>query len=337
MKNPIEVVFFQRKPTKNQKSVEIVFDDVRKRNPGGFNTIKHVFSFPSTGLINRLKIISEAIRFKSQVNHVTGDVQFVTSFLPAHNTVLTVLDCGILEVKKGWQKWILKCFWYQLPCLKASVITVISESTKQELLKYVPSVAAKIVVVPVAVSEAFCPGHEQTKRLTTKILVVGTKENKNLSRIINAVKGLECSLMIIGQLTTEQLNLIKETRIAHENFVNISEEKMIELYQGADMLCFPSTYEGFGMPILEAQKVGIPVITSNILSMPEVAGNGAILVDPFSINEIRKAILFIVNNPAEREKLITLGFENVKRFNPNIIANQYYEIYQKLAHQKRKS
>ena len=97
-----------------------------------------------------------------------------------------------------------------------------------------------------------------------------------------------------------------------------------------DLLVFVSTYEGFGLPILEAQATGRPVITSNVLSMPEVAGDSACLVDPFDVSSIRKGILKVINDPAYREKLIKRGFENVKRFQPDKIAEQYADIYRGL-------
>ena len=87
-------------------------------------------------------------------------------------------------------------------------------------------------------------------------------------------------------------------------------------------------YEGFGMPILEAQAVGRAVISSNLFSMPEVAGDSAVLVDPFNIGEIRSAILKIISDDTFREDRIRKGFENIKRFDPELIANQYFGLYE---------
>ena len=101
-------------------------------------------------------------------------------------------------------------------------------------------------------------------------------------------------------------------------------------YQLADIIVLPSTYEGFGMPILEAQAVGRPVLTSNISSMPEVAGDAACLVNPYDVNEIRAGINKIISDDNYRESLIQKGFENIKRYNPERIATDYYELYQRV-------
>jgi len=93
------------------------------------------------------------------------------------------------------------------------------------------------------------------------------------------------------------------------------------------MLVFASTYEGFGLPIVEAQATGRPVVTSNILSMPEVAGGAACLVDPFNVASIREGIAKVIQDSSYREYLVRLGFENVKRFQPENIAKNYLDIY----------
>jgi glycosyltransferase involved in cell wall biosynthesis len=97
------------------------------------------------------------------------------------------------------------------------------------------------------------------------------------------------------------------------------------------MVVFASLYEGFGLPILEAQATGRPVITSNFGAMKEAAGEGALFVDPYSVESIRSAILRIKNEPQLREELVRKGRENVARFRPEAIARQYAEIYRSLA------
>jgi glycosyltransferase involved in cell wall biosynthesis len=105
----------------------------------------------------------------------------------------------------------------------------------------------------------------------------------------------------------------------------------VSLYQDADIVSFPSTYEGFGMPILEAQAVGRVVVTSRVLSMPEVAGEGACFVDPFDPSSIRRGLEQVIGDGDYRQKLIQKGFKNVERFDAERIANQYREVYVKVA------
>jgi glycosyltransferase involved in cell wall biosynthesis len=96
------------------------------------------------------------------------------------------------------------------------------------------------------------------------------------------------------------------------------------------LLALISTYEGFGMPILEAQAVGRAVITSNIYSMPEVAGDAAVLVDPFDILEMKTGLERIINDDKFRNEMIQRGFQNIKRFDADRIAKQYFELYKKI-------
>jgi glycosyltransferase involved in cell wall biosynthesis len=94
-----------------------------------------------------------------------------------------------------------------------------------------------------------------------------------------------------------------------------------------DILVFPSLFEGFGMPIIEAQAMGTPVLTSNLSSMPEVAGDGALLVNPYSVNDIKDGVLKLIEDSSYRSRLIENGFRNCQKFNSKEIANQYYELY----------
>lgn len=94
----------------------------------------------------------------------------------------------------------------------------------------------------------------------------------------------------------------------------ISEEELIAFYQIAEIYIYPSLYEGFGLPILEAQACGCPVLTSSETSCPEVAGKGALIVNPYSVDSIADGIYSILDNSRMRKKLINAGYENLKRF-----------------------
>jgi glycosyltransferase involved in cell wall biosynthesis len=121
--------------------------------------------------------------------------------------------------------------------------------------------------------------------------------------------------------------MLRKYNIEYEYNWGVSDADMIVKYEKADIITLASTYEGFGMPILEAQAIGRPVVTSDAFSMPEVAGNAAALVDPLDIASIRSAFEKIISDAAYRNGLVAAGFENVKRFNPDKIANMYFDLY----------
>lgn len=124
---------------------------------------------------------------------------------------------------------------------------------------------------------------------------------------------------------------IQIIRNTFSNYHNLPYKEILALYRECDLLCFASTYEGFGLPIPEAQATGRPVITSTVASMPEVAGEGACLVDPFSVESIRKGVLRIIRDSAFREELVQKGLRNIERFSREKIAADYLMVYMDLS------
>ncbi|MEO6916047.1 MAG: glycosyltransferase family 1 protein, partial [Chitinophagaceae bacterium] len=267
---------------------------------------------------------------QGDVNHVTGDIHFATILLKKRNTLLTIHDCGMLSDSTGLKHQLLKLFWITLPLKKCALITVVSEATSLELRRYTSYPAEKIFVVPVAVSPEFLPMAKIFNKVKPEILLVGTTQNKNVLRLIEAVKNLVCKLNIVGRLTEEMSTRLNEYKIEFTNAYDLTAHELIQQYEKCDMLAFVSTYEGFGMPIVEANAVGRPVITSNILSMPDVAGNAALLVNPLQVGEITAGIRKIIDDDSYRDSLVKNGLENCKRFDPQIIAGQYLKLYENL-------
>lgn len=326
----MKVTFYHRRAVDGAFSIERVFEDIRNALPSKISFRVATSRYESRGFWRRLYNCIEAIFRQGDISHITGDIHYLAIFLRKRRTILTIHDCGSLRRLKGIRKRILYLFWYWLPVKRSAVITAISESTKREILNFLKCDPNKIRVIPDCVSPDFKRNPYVFNDEKPTILQIGTSPNKNLERVAEALKGIPCRLMIVGELSLTQKQILTECNIEYSSKANISDEELIEMYQQSDLVVFVSTYEGFGLPIIEAQAIGRPVVTSNIYSMPEVAGDGACLVNPFDVNSIRSGILRVIKNPDYRERLIACGLENVKRFTSTAIATQYVKIYEEL-------
>lgn len=325
----MRITHYQRKPS-HTFSVERLFSDVRNALPIECKARVQLSRFESIGIWRRFYNVIEAAFHQGDINHVTGDVHFLTYLLTRRKTVLTVLDCVTLERLKGIKRQLLWFFWYWLPIRRSAVVTVISDSTKNELLKYVNCAQDKIRVIHCPVSPSFTVKQKVFNTDCPRILQIGTKQNKNIERLAQALKGLSSHLVIIGKLSKLQHSALAINCISYENHIGLSDAELLDLYQSTDMLAFVSTYEGFGLPIVEANAVGRPVITSNIYSMPEVADEAACIVDPYDVAAIRSGIDRIISDTEYRNKLVEAGFKNIERFSAEYIAVQYAELYRSL-------
>lgn len=281
----------------------------------------------SKGLLPRLLILWQMARLRAQVYHITGDIHFAALALPGKRTVLTIHDCGFMQHPNRLARWLLGTFWLKWPVRHCSIITAVSESTKQDIIRITDCPEEKIFVIPTVI-----PAHFQTvpKVFNTgkpRILHIGASPNKNLLRHIEALNGIPCTLHIIGRINDRERQWLAANKITYVYDYDLSESEMVNAYVACDLLLFASTFEGFGMPILEAQSVGRPVVTSNCSSMPEVAGSGACLVDPLDIESIRKGVVRIIHDERYRARLIEAGFMNVKRFQSDKVARQYADLY----------
>jgi glycosyltransferase involved in cell wall biosynthesis len=194
-------------------------------------------------------------------------------------------------------------------------------------LKYLSCAPDKIKVVHCCVSPSFKPSSRKFNEIKPVILQVGTGANKNILRVAEALKGIKCHLQILGKLSNHQLKVLEKNGIEYSSIENISDSEVVNLYKKCDLVAFVSTYEGFGLPIIEANATGRAVVTSDIMSMPEVAGEAACLVDPYDINSIRAGVLRIINDTDYRELLITQGYKNIERFRSQKITEKYMKLY----------
>jgi glycosyltransferase involved in cell wall biosynthesis len=321
------------------------------RQPGRFFSIERIFQQLSPILAQSISLstmemkharitignilanIRQAKNSSAEVYHITGDIHYVALGLPPRRTLLTIHDCVFLYAASGLKRRLLKWLLLDMPVRRSRLVTTISEATRQDILHFTGCSPQKVIVIPDPVSDTIRYSRADFRTEEPVILFMGTTDNKNLFRVAQALNGINCRLEIVGQLNADQIRALSEQSIRYNQQSGLSDEQVAAAYANADLVLFPSTFEGFGLPIVEAQKSGRPVITSDLSPMKEVAGGAAHLVDPYSADSIREGVLFLIRQPDYRQQLVEKGLANVHRFSAPAIAAQYLECYKKLANQ----
>jgi glycosyltransferase involved in cell wall biosynthesis len=332
MKNNNAITFFIRNKNSGY-SIRRVFEPIIKKISEYENV--EVFELPceKADLVSVVKNLCFVYknRNKFKINHITGDMYYCCLALLGCKKIITIHDVGFIDnpqtqpfFLKRIVKWL---FWVYLPVVLADKIVCVSYATKYKIQKYVPyKYLKKIYVIHNAVDPILVFTAKNNFAEPPIILQVGTGIQKNLDRTIISLKGLTCTFHIIGILTSKQKELLYENEINFINEYNLSNSDINDRLYKCDIVSFISLYEGFGMPIIEAQAVGRPVISSDIPPMDEVAGKGALLVDPYNIESIRNGFKTILcGNKAKN--LIKEGQINKQRFDVGKIALEYFDLY----------
>jgi glycosyltransferase involved in cell wall biosynthesis len=223
----------------------------------------------------------------------------------------------------------------------ADAILCISESTKNDLLQYFPEVESKVVVTYLA-SELNRDWSFGTEVIPTRpyFLYVGgrAKEYKNFDTLLLAFGkaasvNSDVILCVVGALfNAEEEQLITELRLIDriQHYCYASDTHLAKLYRCSMAFVYPSLYEGFGIPPLEAMTCGTVVVASNTSSLPEVVGDAGILFDPKSVDTLTDILISLLDNVMERERLVEIGYERVKYFSWDKTISQTLKVYQKL-------
>lgn len=316
-----------RKPNPRFFSIEKVFREVSE-GLAKLVDLRSVYaenySSSLTGIVRNIRKLRKE---KADIYHVTGDIHYAALAFPRRKTVLTIHDCVFLYKYKGAKQKLINFLFLKLPVRHCRFVTTISEKSRAEIIQNSGCRPEKVIVIPNPVSTVIYFQEKPFNEHKPVLLFIGTTPNKNLERVAEALSGLNCALRIIGVVPMLSKRVLADYNIEFSSTTGLSEKDLAFEYASADIILFPSLYEGFGLPVIEGQKAGRPVITSNISPMKEVAGKGACLVNPHDVQSIRKGVTELIDNKKYREELVNKGFENVRQYTRENIASLYKNLY----------
>lgn len=285
---------------------------------------------------------------KWDIVHDPSQLGFLVKSPKRYKTVLTVHDIAPVLFPETYRKSTLFYSWAMKRALKnVDAILVPSTATEKDLVEHFSVEPNKIVVTPEGVESEFKPAADKeiAKDLVENehnfpapyILYVGTIEpRKNVEALLDAFKGLSPAfphrLVLVGKRGWKSDSTI--ARIQEMKRVTwlgyVDSKDLITLYQAADCFVFPSMYEGFGLPPLEAMACGCPVVTSNVSSLPEVVGGAGVLIDPESPSELTSAINRVIGSKSVQDDMSRLGIERAKMFTWEGCAELTHRAYESL-------
>lgn len=317
------------------------------KSEGGMNTLQ--------------RMVWENVELPRLARNDHVDLLHVPAFAPpvfkSCRVVVTVHDLiGMIYPNQlGWPSRFYWGKWLPLAVKRAHALIADSENTKKDIQRILHVPEEKIRVIYPSGYEAFSLPRDAAKLQNLKsrlgipekyFLFVGTLEpRKNLKRVLGAFAQF---LQTKTQDTRYQLVAAGSREFAHGKFYEtllgesfkrkddviftdyLDQRDLVLLYGGAEALLYPSLYEGFGIPVLEAMASGIPVLTSRLSSLPEAAGEAAYYVDSYKTGDIARGMKEIAHNESLRKSLIAKGFEQIKKFSWEKTAQETLKVYESL-------
>lgn len=293
-----------------------------------------------------VKIEEEAERLKLDIFHGLSHELPIGIEYSGIKTVVTIHDLIYLRYPAYFKK-IDRAIYdrkFRYACQVATRIHAISEQTKYDLISYYNVPEEKVDVIYQSINPLFFNELDEAQKKAVRLkyhlperflLTVGTVEpRKNLLGLLEGMLSsrIDLPLVVVGKSTeyrkkAQQLIDSRPRELKVFFLTGVNDTELQALYQSAEAMIYPSLFEGFGLPVVEAQASGCPVITSNISSMPEAGGNAAIYVDPEKPYEIGRVIETLLNSSAIAGKLIENGIENAQLYTPEHYARQLIKLY----------
>lgn len=273
-------------------------------------------------------------------------------FLKFSKYIITVHDIIPILFEKEYLKNPLKHIAYKVrmkwTVYAADKIIVDSHCTRNDLIMYFNAKEENVEVIYLGVDKKYkkLDSFDSVNEIKHKFSITkpyilgigGNEPRKNVKTLIKAFQeykskyNMDCFLVIIGKpwlgYSDDSVTYENSNNIVYTGYVE--DKELVSLYNGAEIFVFPSLYEGFGLPALEAMACGTPVIASNCSSIPEITGDAALLVDPLDIAGISETMMKVLSDSSLKNTLISKGYERVKLFNWTRTANETYEVYKNL-------
>jgi glycosyltransferase involved in cell wall biosynthesis len=316
---------FSSKPYKIIQPTSL-FDKLLKSNWRSRTIIKQIINEEIDayhGLSNELPF--SIAKFKGRKIVTIHDVIFMR-----HPEFYSAFDCA------NYKKKVISA------CQNADTVIAISKQTKFDLIQYLKIDESKIKVIYQSCEDVFWNVDTSADNSIIKennlpneyLLYVGTVEpRKNLLKLVEALKNIDIPLVVVGRIKSaygkQIMNFIAENRLSNKVFFlkNVSNARLASLYKNAVSLVYPSEFEGFGLPVLEAMVCGCPVITGNNSSLTEVGGSAAIYIDVNKHSDYVEKLNYVIQSKDVRSDLISKGLRQKQQFTPKLWAQNTVEFY----------
>ena len=274
---------------------------------------------------------------KSKGSPILINLSFTAPFFYKRNIII------ILDLIYRFKHWVSKPFHYYysflIPKLASRAIHIftISEFSKKDIIKYLKIDKKKVDVIYCGTSDSFKKVYEKNNYGKYVLGVSTINKRKNFDGLIHGFlksQLIDCKLLLVGSEDKKIYSNVEFTK--YSNLKNIiftgyvSEEELVNLYSNAQIFVYPSLYEGFGLPPLEAMACGCPTAVSNVTSLPEVCGDASLYFNPNDYDSIKDAISKIYNDERIKNDLINKGYKRVNHFDWEASSKKLVEKIKKL-------